>query len=85
MMTSVVIRDTPDHAELLSVCDLLESLLALQNNLHAALHDKLAELSADCFVEALGLLESGAYRLEPQDETVASYAPKLHKESGTID
>jgi methionyl-tRNA formyltransferase len=48
------------------------------------LHDKLAELSADCFVESLQLIESGSYPLIVQDESLSSYAPKLEKSSGTL-
>jgi len=51
----------------------------------AALHDKLAALSAACFAEALELLESGAAAFTPQDDALASYAAKLDKDSGRID
>lgn len=51
----------------------------------ATLHDKLAALSADCFAEALSLLESGAAVFAPQHEALASYAAKLEKDSGRID
>jgi len=50
-----------------------------------SLHDKLAELSARSFVEALMMIESGSYTLTPQDESRATYAAKLDKSSGTID
>jgi len=49
------------------------------------LHDKLADLSADCFADALDLLERNDYVLDAQDDSRASYAAKLEKTSGLID
>src|SRR5579862_3708382 len=49
------------------------------------LHDKLAALSAECFLDALAQIEHGEFSLDAQDESLASYAPKLEKRSGTID
>jgi len=51
----------------------------------ASLRGRLAELSARAFLEALDVLESGDYRLEPQDEAAATMAPKLRKEEGLLD
>lgn len=49
------------------------------------LHDKLALLSADCFVEAIEKIAAHSYTLEAQDEARATYAGKLEKSSGSID
>lgn len=49
------------------------------------LHDKLAALSADCFVEAVEMIAAGPVTFEPQDEAKASLTKKLEKNSGTID
>lgn len=49
------------------------------------LHDKLAELSADCFAEALDRISRNDFTLEPQDDASASYAGKIEKSSGSID
>jgi methionyl-tRNA formyltransferase len=49
------------------------------------LHDKLAALSAQGFIEALDLIEAGNVQFTPQDESLASYAAKLEKSSGVID
>jgi methionyl-tRNA formyltransferase len=49
------------------------------------LHDRLAELSAQCFKEAIEILERGQPAFEAQDETQVTFAPKLTKESGTVD
>ena len=51
----------------------------------AALRSRLAELSAQAFLEALDLLEKGDPPLEPQDESRATYAPKIKKEEGPLD
>ena len=49
------------------------------------LHDKLASLSAECFVEALNKLDSGQYEFVPQDENRTSRVSKLDKNSGKVD
>jgi methionyl-tRNA formyltransferase len=49
------------------------------------LHDKLADLSAECLTDALTLLARGDCALTPQDESQVSHAPKLEKNSGRID
>jgi len=49
------------------------------------LHDRLAELSAECFVEAVEKMAAGRVTFVPQDETRASYAAKLEKDTGRID
>lgn len=49
------------------------------------LSEHLAELGAQALVETLALLEQGALRPVPQDETLATYAPKLTREIARID
>jgi methionyl-tRNA formyltransferase len=50
-----------------------------------SLHDRLAEIGPETLGIALGLvLERTAPRI-PQDESLATYAPKLDRESGKID
>jgi methionyl-tRNA formyltransferase len=66
---------------------LLQRAMALDPHETAgSLHNKLAQLSADCFVEYLRKVEAreeiGERR---QDENEATYAPKLTKEDGRID
>ncbi len=46
---------------------------------------RLAELGALALIEALSLIASGAADSEPQDESAASYAPKLTIEMAKID
>jgi methionyl-tRNA formyltransferase len=56
-----------------------------QDDNAGTLHDKLAALSAQGFIEALELIEAGNVQFAPQDESKASYAAKLEKSSGRID
>ena len=51
----------------------------------ASVHHRLAELGARALAEALPLLEQGRLVPQPQDETRASYAPKLRKEEALLD
>ena len=46
---------------------------------------RLSELGAGALIEALALLELGLARPEPQDERLATYAPKLTRESAQVD
>ena len=49
------------------------------------LHDRLARWSGELLLEALSSLEQGTATWRPQDETQATYAPKLTKSQGVID
>lgn len=49
------------------------------------LHDKLMALSAECFVEAVDLIEAGKAAFVEQDHAKATHVSKLEKDSGTID
>ena len=46
---------------------------------------RLSELGANALVEALALIELGAAVPEPQDESLATYAGKLTRESAQVD
>lgn len=50
-----------------------------------SLHDRLADLSAQCFVEAIHKIAAGPVTFVPQDDARASYAGKLTKDSGKLD
>ena len=50
-----------------------------------SLHDKLASLSAETLLEYLPNYLAGKIEPKPQDETLATYAPKLTRQSGRID
>ncbi len=49
------------------------------------LHDRLSELGADVIMQTISLIESGNYQLLPQDDSLASPAPKITKEICKID
>ena len=51
----------------------------------ATLHDRLSQIAADLLLEVLTLAENGPLPHYPQDESEATYAPKLTKEDGLID
>lgn len=46
---------------------------------------RLAEIGAEALVEALALLEAGQLVEEPQDHSLATYAPKLDREQARLD
>jgi len=50
-----------------------------------SLHDRLAQLAPDALAEALRLLQAGTAPSLPQDNALATYAPKLSREYGEID
>lgn len=50
-----------------------------------SLHDRLAEIAPDALLEALQLLANGNAPRIPQDNALATYAPKLTRDNGKID
>src|SRR2546421_7008280 len=50
-----------------------------------SLDDRLAQIAPDALLESLRMLAKGTAPRIPQDNTVASYAPKLKREDGKID
>jgi methionyl-tRNA formyltransferase len=51
----------------------------------ATLHDKLAQLGGDLLIETLPGYLSGAVQPQPQDDSLATLAPRIDKEEGRID
>ena len=49
------------------------------------LHDRMSELGAKMVLETVNLIESGTYELKQQDDSLASPAPKITKETCQID
>lgn len=49
-----------------------------------SLHDKLSLLGADVVLQTVELIESGNIKLLPQDDSLATPAPKINKETGRI-
>jgi methionyl-tRNA formyltransferase len=50
-----------------------------------SLHDRLAQIAPDALLESLQMLAKGIAPRIPQDNNVATYAPKLKREDGKID
>ena len=50
-----------------------------------SLHDRLAQIAPEALLESLRLLALGKVPRVPQDNAVATYAPKLSRENGRID
>ena len=48
------------------------------------MHDRLAQIAPEALLESLGLLAAGNAPRIPQDNTNATYAPKLKREHGLI-
>ncbi len=49
-----------------------------------SLHDRLAALGREALLEALEGVEAGALRAQPQDERLATYAPKLARHEARL-
>lgn len=65
---------------------LLQRALRIGENEHAGeIHDQLAAMGGELLVDALGRLRQGRLLSLPQDDALASHAPKLSKEEGLID
>lgn len=63
---------------------LQRSLDILDSDTAGSLHDELAHLGGKMLVEALEGLEKRELEPAPQDESLATYAPKLSKQEGLI-
>lgn len=50
-----------------------------------SLHDRLATIAPEALLDSLKLLANGKAPRSPQDNTLATYAPKLKREDGKID
>src|SRR6266699_3007280 len=55
------------------------------NETGSSLHDRLGKIAAEALIESLDLLSKGAAPRIPQDDALASYAPKLTRDQGKID
>jgi methionyl-tRNA formyltransferase len=64
---------------------LARSLPVRRRETGGSLHDRLGLLAPDALAEALQLLATGQAPRTPQDESLATYAPKLTREHGAID
>lgn len=63
---------------------LQRSIEILANDTGGSLHDRLAQIAPETLFESLRLLSTGNVPRIPQDNTRATYAPKLKREHGQI-
>lgn len=57
----------------------------LPTNTGGSLHDRLAQIAPDALLESLQLLAKEIAPREPQNNALATYAPKLNRDDGKID
>jgi len=57
----------------------------LPNDTGGSLHDRLAQIAPEALLESLRMLASGSAPRIPQENALATYAPKLNREAGRID
>ena len=57
----------------------------LPNDTGGSLHDRLAQIAPEALLESLRMLASRRAPRIPQDNALATYAPKLNREAGRID
>ncbi len=63
---------------------LLETEPILETDTAQSLHDRFRNKGDDCLLQTLNLLRQGTLLPQPQDSSLASYAPPLKKEQGEI-
>jgi methionyl-tRNA formyltransferase len=51
---------------------------------YGTLHDRLAAMGAELILIALAMLQAGTLQAKPQDDGLATMAPRLHREDGRI-
>lgn len=65
---------------------LLQRKIAIApNETGGSLHDRLAAIAPEALLESLRLLSAGIAPRIPQDNALATYAPKLNRDAGKID
>jgi len=64
---------------------LMRSIDILPTDTGASLHDRLAKIASEALFESLRALEQGIAPRAPQDNALATYAPKLKREDGEVD
>lgn len=62
-----------------------KSLKIEDHDTGGSLHERLAELAPEVLLETLKRIAAGTSERKPQDETLATYAPKLERDAGRID
>ena len=57
----------------------------VSNDTGGSLHDRLAQIAPEALLDSLRMLASGSAPRIPQENALATYAPKLNREAGRID
>jgi methionyl-tRNA formyltransferase len=63
---------------------LKEKVLIEDDDNFQTLHDKLSVTGSEAVIKTIDLIDSGEYTLQPQDNSLATPAPKISKETGLI-
>jgi methionyl-tRNA formyltransferase len=80
-VTTFFLQETVDTGNII-----LQARLPIHENETAGvLHDRLAEVGAEIVLHSVRLIEQGKVALQPQDEKMATLAPKIYKEHCKID
>ena len=79
-VTSFFLQHTIDTGDIL----LKDTLPIGENETAGEVHDRMMMLGAEVVLKSVQLIEKGDYTLMPQDDTQASKAPKIHKETCEI-
>jgi methionyl-tRNA formyltransferase len=80
-ITSMLMVERLDAGDVL----LQRSCPITDNDTTETIHDRLAMLAAEVCIETLEEVDRGGLSPEPQDESQATYAPKLKKEDASLD
>ena len=80
-VTIMQINEKMDAGDIL----LQKTVVLKSDETGGSLHDTLANLGSHALVEAIRGLKTGRLTAVPQDESAATYAPRLRKEDGEID
>ncbi len=79
--TTFFIREEIDTGDVL----LQRPMLIHPNETAGDVHDRMMEIGANLVLDTVELIESGEYELKKQDDSLATSAPKLHRENLQID
>jgi methionyl-tRNA formyltransferase len=80
-VTTMFINERMDAGDII----LKRELSIAPDDTGGMLHDSLARVGAELLGETVGLLLAGKAPRQPQDESMATYAPKLSKSDGRMD
>jgi methionyl-tRNA formyltransferase len=80
-VTTMIMDEGIDTGDIL----LQEETLIRSDDNTLTLHDRLSQIGATALMKTLERLRQGTMRPIPQDDSLATYAPRLKKEDGRID